>query len=172
MSRKESEVSDDSEGGPSKTLWLTGEPLPLGDPRQDISRLLLAGVLLVVGAVLLSCSGSAANANSVAKASPASNQTPSPTPNSVAGKSSPSVAPTVAAKAGPKLERIAEPKKIIPAPTVVAAGKGPRIAFVNQEVDFGNVQFGDVVQYAFEFKNVGNEPLIISKAQVDVVEGC
>lgn len=68
--------------------------------------------------------------------------------------------------------RLAEPKVITPAPTVVASGNGPRIAFANEEIDFGNVPFDDVVRAAFEFKNVGNEPLKILKAQVEVVDGC
>lgn len=67
---------------------------------------------------------------------------------------------------------MAEPKIITPTQNALAPVKGARMAFVNQEVDFGDVSFGDVVRYAFEFKNVGSEPLKISKALVQVVEGC
>lgn len=124
--------------------------------------------MLVVGAILLSCSSSATNVNAGAQKAPTKNAASTPGPRSaVAGQSSAQGAPNAAPK-----PRLAEPKRIVPAPAVVADGKGPRIAFVNEEIDFGNVLFGDVIQAPFEFKNVGNEPLTISKTQIEVIEGC
>ncbi|MCL5263745.1 MAG: DUF1573 domain-containing protein [Chloroflexi bacterium] len=89
-----------------------------------------------------------------------------------AAKSASPATPTPAANSVPKAQKVADPKKIVPAPTVVAVGKGPRIAFTNEEIDFGDVSFNDVVQAPFEFKNIGDEPLTISKVQVEVGEGC
>ncbi|MCL5959663.1 MAG: hypothetical protein M1358_10185 [Chloroflexi bacterium] len=172
MSIREGQRSKDVEGELGKTFLPNGKSLHLRCLWAVRARLLLLIVMLAAGAVLLSCSGSAGNANSEAKASPTRPPVPSPAPNSSSGGASPSVPPNAAANAVPKQPQLAEPKKIIPAPTVVASGEGPRIAFTNEELDFGNVPFEDVIRAPFEFKNVGNEPLKILKTQVEVVEGC
>lgn len=39
---------------------------------------------------------------------------------------------------------------------------GPRIAFVEDTKDFGDITQGDKVSHTFEFENTGNEPLILS----------
>ena len=128
---------------------------------------------LVVGVVLVSCSGSAGSANNGTKASPTGSAAPSPVPTSPAvAKPNPAAAQNAPANASPKQQRFAEAKKVIPAAPVVAGAKGPRIAFANEEIDFGNLEFEDIVRVAFQFKNVGDEPLKITKASVEVVEGC
>ncbi len=114
-------------------------------------RLSFVGALLLAGIVLLSCTNSAQNASS-------GTQKPPATPNAVVTEA-------------PK-QQVAVPKNLVPAPTVEAGVNGPRIAFVNQEIDYGDITFDDVVQASFEFKNVGNQPLTISNAQVQVVQGC
>ena len=137
------------------------------------SLLLLLGLVLLAGLVLWACRSSAASTNQSAQAPPTRNAAPpgtsTPGPGGKPGAATP---PNSATGGAPKELRLAEPKAISPAPTVAASGNGPRIAFANEEIDFGNVAFGDVVRAAFEFKNVGNEPLKILKAQVEVVEGC
>lgn len=48
---------------------------------------------------------------------------------------------------------------------------GPKFQFINGEThDFGTVKEGPAAEYAFEFKNVGKEPLIITNAQASC--GC
>ena len=49
--------------------------------------------------------------------------------------------------------------------------KGPKFQFINGDThDFGTVKEGPAAEYAFEFKNVGKEPLIITNAQASC--GC
>ena len=57
-----------------------------------------------------------------------------------------------------------------PAPTGDAASTVPvgpltSIAFEESEHNFGEITEGDKVTYMFKFKNTGDEPLVISKAQ-------
>jgi hypothetical protein len=48
---------------------------------------------------------------------------------------------------------------------------GPKFQFINGEVhDFGTLKEGPAAEYAFEFKNVGKEPLIIQSASASC--GC
>jgi hypothetical protein len=42
---------------------------------------------------------------------------------------------------------------------------GPRIAWEESQHDFGTITEGDKVEYAFKFKNSGNEPLILQNVQ-------
>lgn len=135
----------------SRKPWQGCAPLCLWCLRASRMRLLFIAVMVVAGAILLSCGGLTGNVNGQANTSPSKSPVPSP---------------------GATPPRVAEPKIITPAPTVVASGKGPRIAFTNKEIDFGDVQFEDVVRATFDFRNVGNEPLKILKTRVDVVEGC
>jgi len=52
----------------------------------------------------------------------------------------------------------------------VAAMPKTTIQFYDTMFDFGSIKEGDVVKHAFKFKNTGNNPLLISKA--DVSCGC
>ena len=47
----------------------------------------------------------------------------------------------------------------------IPVGPLTSISFENTEHDFGEITEGDKVTYNFEFKNTGDEPLVISKAQ-------
>ncbi len=135
-------------------------------------RLLFVGALMVAGTVLLSCSGPVQNANggTQATANGVSASAANPTP-AAGAKSVPSATPNAAGNGVPK-QQLAKPKNIIPAPTVAAGASGPRIAFANDQIDYGDITFDDVVQANFDFRNVGDKPLIISTAQVQVVQGC
>ena len=65
-----------------------------------------------------------------------------------------------------------------PAPKVEPAAKadaytgGPRLAFDNQSVDFGQVPYQKEVTATFHVKNVGDQKLTIGKTDVKVVQGC
>lgn len=173
MSRKRGRPSKLAQDKPSRTLLPNGRSLRSKSLQTNRSLLLLVGVVLLAGIVLLSWRGSTGNENHSAQASLAKPPVPSASPTPVATGRAGAVTPANGApNAVPKQQRLAEPKSIIPAPPVVTMTKGPRIAFTNEEIDFGNVEFGDVVRVAFEFKNVGSEPLTISGAQVEAVEGC
>lgn len=39
---------------------------------------------------------------------------------------------------------------------------GPRIVFIEDAFDFGDIQQGDKVEHTFEFENAGSEPLVLS----------
>jgi hypothetical protein len=39
---------------------------------------------------------------------------------------------------------------------------GPRVVFVEDAFNFGDIQQGDKVEHTFEFENAGDEPLILS----------
>jgi len=53
---------------------------------------------------------------------------------------------------------------------VVSSLPKTSIQFLNDKFNFGQIKEGDKVKHAFRFKNTGNNPLIISKA--DVSCGC
>ncbi len=132
--------------------------------------MLRTGSLLAVALIVLLWAGPAA-CSSPTGGDGLPPQAPAPT--------SPAPKPTWTPGTGPAAGQgqqppapVAQPKRSVPAPPVTATGNGPRIAFAVEEIDYGDVQFGDVVQASFEFKNVGNEPLIISNSQVETVEGC
>lgn len=44
-------------------------------------------------------------------------------------------------------------------------GKGPIIQFEKEVHDFGNIKQGDPAEYEFVFKNIGDEPLVITNAR-------
>ncbi len=46
----------------------------------------------------------------------------------------------------------------------------PIFSFVEETHDFGNIKEGPVVQYDFEFKNIGKEPLVIQSCSASC--GC
>ncbi len=50
--------------------------------------------------------------------------------------------------------------------------EGPRISFDVDSVDLGKVDIDIPINYAFQFKNVGNAPLTIWDAWAKVLEGC
>lgn len=72
-------------------------------------------------------------------------------------------ASAAAGASGPKTE---------PAPKVDAYMGGPRLAFDNQSVDFGQVPFQKEVKATFQVRNVGDQKLTIGKADVKVAQGC
>ncbi|MCB9252801.1 MAG: DUF1573 domain-containing protein [Flavobacteriales bacterium] len=45
-------------------------------------------------------------------------------------------------------------------------GKGPVMKFDSETFDFGTINEGEQVEHIFEFKNVGDKPLLISEVQV------
>ena len=59
-----------------------------------------------------------------------------------------------------------------PAAPAVGTSSGPRLAFDQRSLDFGDVQFKQQVDASFTAKNVGDRPLTISKVDVKTVEGC
>ena len=64
---------------------------------------------------------------------------------------------------------------VYPSPLGAAAPYqgGPRLAVDREEIDFGPVRFGKMVQARFRVKNLGDLPLQIATApRVEVVEGC
>ena len=46
----------------------------------------------------------------------------------------------------------------------IDTSKLPKFSFTNDAFDFGKIKQGEKVSYAFEFKNTGSTPLIISSA--------
>ena len=44
----------------------------------------------------------------------------------------------------------------------VEEGPGPRVVFLEDSFDFGDIQQGDKVEHTFEFENAGDEALILS----------
>jgi hypothetical protein len=76
----------------------------------------------------------------------------------------PSVRPTVS----PVPQSLVE---FDPSFTPEVAG-APRVEIPQANVDHGNVRLGDTIQTVFNVRNVGDQPLTISSAQVEVVEGC
>jgi hypothetical protein len=65
---------------------------------------------------------------------------------------------------------VAPTSTTVPQPTGDAASEVPvgpltAITYVETEHDFGEIQEGDKVTHVFKFKNTGDEPLVISKAQ-------
>jgi len=68
-----------------------------------------------------------------------------------------------AAPAGPRSEA---------APAVPKHSGGPRLAFDNRSIDYGNVEFSQQVKASFQITNVGDQRLAIRKVDVKAVEGC
>lgn len=64
----------------------------------------------------------------------------------------------------------AHAQTVAPAATGKVVTTGPAITFAETKHDFGNIKQGDVVEYTFNFKNTGNQPLLIS--DVGVTCGC
>lgn len=62
--------------------------------------------------------------------------------------------------------------KAQPAPKVDAYTGGPRLAFENQSIDFGEVPYQKDVKASFQVKNVGDQKLTVKKTDVKVVQGC
>ena len=54
------------------------------------------------------------------------------------------------------------------APAAVPVGPLTSISYPETEFDFGEIEDGEKVTHEFSFKNTGNEPLVISKAQGSV----
>ncbi len=48
--------------------------------------------------------------------------------------------------------------------SAVSVGSFPKFKFTEEEYDFGEIKDGAIVGHTFRFKNVGDAPLIISKA--------
>ncbi len=65
---------------------------------------------------------------------------------------------------------VANAQTTAPAAASKVVTNGPAITFVETKHDFGNIKQGDVVEYTFNFKNTGNQPLLIS--DVGVTCGC
>ncbi|PSR52908.1 hypothetical protein AHMF7605_04885 [Adhaeribacter arboris] len=65
---------------------------------------------------------------------------------------------------------VANAQTTAPAAASKVVTNGPAITFVESKHDFGNIKQGDVVEYTFNFKNTGNQPLLIS--DVGVTCGC
>lgn len=55
-------------------------------------------------------------------------------------------------------------KPAVTAPSATAKSDSPVMKFVEEEFSFGTIKQGDKVEHAFEFVNMGNQPLIISEA--------
>ncbi len=49
---------------------------------------------------------------------------------------------------------------------------GPRISFGEDSVELGEIPSGVQIDYTFRFKNVGDEPLIITDARTKAIVGC
>ena len=61
--------------------------------------------------------------------------------------------------------------KKVEMPAATSTEKGPKFKFMGDEThDFGEIPEGPQAEYFFEFKNVGNEPLIIQNASASC--GC
>jgi hypothetical protein len=61
-----------------------------------------------------------------------------------------------------------------PNPSFVPVVTGaPRLAVVEDTLDYGDVQFEKKVNAAFRIQNVGDQPLVLEQnPQVELVEGC
>jgi hypothetical protein len=73
-----------------------------------------------------------------------------------------------------RLAEVENSKRAAPTPVAPAAnpadqvkpeGPLPTIQFTSQEHDFGTIKEGDKVTHVYKFKNTGDAPLIIEKAQ-------
>lgn len=56
------------------------------------------------------------------------------------------------------------------ADSLVAIENAPKLQFLEESFDFGQLNEGDVVEHKFAFKNVGKSPLMINDVQVQC--GC
>ncbi len=115
----------------------------------------------------------AATASVSPKATP---DLPPPPPPSAAAKPAPSVPPGKAAEdaalaidkaqAKAMAESLAKAGATPPTPAPTGPPRAaPRIVFDKREMDFGTKLEGDLCEIDFPFENVGDAPLIISKAQ-------
>lgn len=59
---------------------------------------------------------------------------------------------------------------VAPLPKQKVVTDGPVLAFAENKFDFGTIKEGDVVKHTYQFKNTGNQTLIIS--EVKVTCGC
>lgn len=62
--------------------------------------------------------------------------------------------------------------KVEPSQQVGKYAGGARLAFDQKAFDFGNVPFGREVKATFQLKNVGDQPLVLNKVDVETREGC
>jgi hypothetical protein len=60
----------------------------------------------------------------------------------------------------------ASAQTITPLPKQKVVTDGPLVSFAETKFDFGAIQEGDVVKHTFNFKNTGNQTLIISDVRV------
>ena len=51
-------------------------------------------------------------------------------------------------------------------------GPQPRIHFDQDDVNAGNISFGERLTYTFHFSNTGNAPLIMGNVSDQALEGC
>lgn len=59
---------------------------------------------------------------------------------------------------------------VAPLPKQKVVTDGPVLAFAESKFDFGTIKEGEVVKHTYQFKNTGNQTLIIS--EVKVTCGC
>lgn len=64
----------------------------------------------------------------------------------------------------------ASAQTVAPLPKQKVVTEGPLISFTESKFDFGTIKEGEVVKHTFQFKNTGNQTLIIS--EVKVTCGC
>lgn len=64
----------------------------------------------------------------------------------------------------------ASAQTVAPLPKQKVVTDGPLISFTESKFDFGTIKEGEVVKHTFQFKNTGNQTLIIS--EVKVTCGC
>jgi Protein of unknown function (DUF1573) len=64
----------------------------------------------------------------------------------------------------------ASAQSVAPLPKQKVVTDGPLISFTESKFDFGTIKEGEVVKHTFQFKNTGNQTLIIS--EVKVTCGC
>lgn len=60
----------------------------------------------------------------------------------------------------------ASAQTIAPLPKQKIVTDGPVLSFAESKFDFGTIQEGDVVKHTYQFKNTGNQTLIISEVRV------
>jgi hypothetical protein len=64
----------------------------------------------------------------------------------------------------------ASAQTVAPLPKQKVVTDGPLLSFTETKFDFGTIKEGEVVKHTFQFKNTGNQTLIIS--EVKVTCGC
>lgn len=55
---------------------------------------------------------------------------------------------------------------VAPLPKQKVVTDGPVLSFAESKFDFGTIKEGDVVKHTYQFKNTGNQTLIISEVRV------